>query len=51
MTILQLGGVATLFVLGFTLQYTRYYICTKRTLELLVEASDVRLEKGKKKRY
>ena len=49
MTILQLGGVATLFVLGFTFTILGIIFAQKRTLELLVEASDVRLEKGKKK--
>ncbi|MBO5478296.1 MAG: YvcK family protein [Clostridia bacterium] len=48
MTFLELGKVAVLFVLGFTLTIIGIIFAQKRTLEVLVEASDLRLEKGNK---
>lgn len=48
MTFGELGIVVTLFVLGFTLTILGIVFAQKRTLELLVEASDLRLEKGNK---
>lgn len=47
-TFLELAKIAILFVLGFTLTIIGIIFAQKRTLEVLVEASDLRLEKGNK---
>ncbi|MCI8353357.1 MAG: YvcK family protein [Clostridia bacterium] len=45
---LEIGKIILLFVLGFTLTIIGIVFAQKRTLELLIEASDLRLEKGNK---
>lgn len=45
---LNIGKVIILFVVGFTLVILGIVFSQKRTLELLIEASDLRLEKGNK---
>lgn len=45
---LEIGKIILLFVLGFTLTIVGIVFAQKRTLELLIEASDLRLEKGNK---
>ena len=45
---LQIGEIIILFVLGFTFTILGIVFAQKRTLELLIEASDLRLEKGNK---
>lgn len=45
---LEIGKIILLFVLGFTLTIVGIIFAQKRTLELLIEASDLRLEKGSK---
>ncbi len=44
----EIGKIILLFVLGFTLTIVGIVFAQKRTLELLIEASDLRLEKGSK---
>ena len=48
LTFFELGKIAVLFVLGFTLTIIGFIFAQKRTLEVLIEASDLRLEKGNK---
>ncbi len=45
---LEIGKIILLFVMGFTLTILGIVFAQKRTLELLIEASDLRLEKGSK---
>ena len=45
---LEIAKIILLFVLGFTLTIVGIVFAQKRTLELLIEASDLRLEKGSK---
>lgn len=45
---IQIGKIILLFVLGFTFTILGIVFAQKRTLELLIEASDLRLEKGNK---
>lgn len=45
---LEIGKIILLFVVGFTLTILGIVFAQKRTLELLIEASDLRLEKGNK---
>lgn len=47
-TFLEVGTIIILFVLGFISTILGIVFAQKRTLELLVEASDLRLEKGNK---
>lgn len=47
-SVLEIGKIILLFVLGFTLTIVGIIFAQKRTLELLIEASDLRLEKGSK---
>ena len=44
----EIAKIILLFVLGFTLTIVGIIFAQKRTLELLIEASDLRLEKGSK---
>lgn len=44
----EIAKIILLFVLGFTLTILGIIFAQKRTLELLIEASDLRLEKGSK---
>lgn len=44
----EIGKIILLFVLGFTCTIVGIVFAQKRTLELLIEASDLRLEKGNK---
>ena len=44
----EIAKIILLFVLGFTLTILGIVFAQKRTLELLIEASDLRLEKGSK---
>lgn len=44
----EIGKIITLFVIGFTCAIMGIVFAQKRTLEILIEASDLRLEKGKK---
>lgn len=48
MTFFEVGKIIVLFVLGFLFTILGIVFAQKRTLELLVEASDLRLEKGNK---
>lgn len=48
MSFVDIGKIVAVFVLGFTLIILGIVFAQKRTLELLIEASDLRLEKGKK---
>ena len=48
MTFFEVAKVVILFVIGFTLAILGIVFSQKRTLELLVEASDLRLKKGTK---
>lgn len=48
MSFVEIGKIIAVFVLGFTLIILGIVFIQKRTLELLIEASDLRLEKGKK---
>ncbi len=48
MSFIQIGKIIILFVLGFTATIIGIVFAQKRTLELLIEASDLRLEKGTK---
>jgi uncharacterized cofD-like protein len=48
MSILRTCGVIALFVFGFTITILGIVFAQKRTLELLIEASDLRLEQGKR---
>lgn len=45
---LEIGKIILLFVIGFTLTILGIVFAQKRTLEMLIEASDLRLEKGNK---
>ena len=45
---IDVGKIILLFVLGFTCTILGIVFAQKRTLELLIEASDLRLEKGNK---
>lgn len=45
---IQIGKIILLFVLGFTFAILGIVFAQKRTLELLIEASDLRMEKGNK---
>ncbi len=44
----EIGKIILVFVLGFTCTILGIIFAQKRTLELLIEASDLRLEKGNK---
>ncbi len=48
MSVFELVKVALLFILGFIFTILGVIFAQKRTLELLVQASDLRLEKGNK---
>jgi len=48
MSFIDIGKIVAVFVVGFTLIILGIVFAQKRTLELLIEASDLRLEKGKK---
>lgn len=48
MSFIEIGKIIAVFVVGFTLIILGIVFTQKRTLELLIEASDLRLEKGKK---
>lgn len=48
MSFVEIGKVIVLFVIGFTLTIVGIVFAQKRTLEVLIEASDLRLEKGRK---
>lgn len=44
----EIAKIIVIFVLGFTFAIVGIIFAQKRTLEVLIEASDLRLEKGKK---
>jgi uncharacterized cofD-like protein len=48
LSIQETCGIVVLFVLGFTVTIIGIVFAQKRTLELLIEASDLRLEQGKR---
>ena len=48
MSFLEIGKVVILFAIGFTCAILGIVFAQKRTLELLIEASDLRLENGDK---
>ncbi len=48
MSFVQIGKIVLLFVIGFTLTILGIVFALKRTMELLIEASDSRLSKGNK---
>ncbi len=48
MSFLEIGKIVLLFVIGFTLTILGMVFALKRTMELLIEASDMRLQKGNK---
>lgn len=48
MSFFDIGKLVCLFVIGFTITILGMVFALKRTMELLVEASDMRLEKGNK---
>lgn len=45
---INIGKIVVIFVIGFTFIILGIVFAQKRTMELLIEASDLRLEKGKK---
>lgn len=48
MSFLEIGKIVLLFVIGFTLTILGMVFALKRTMELLIEASDMRMQKGNK---
>ena len=48
MEIMDIAKIVVLFVLGFTITVIGIVYAQKRTLEMLIEASDMRLEKGRR---
>ncbi len=48
LSFIEIGKIILLFVVGFTFTILGIIFAQKRTLELLIEASDLRLEKGNK---
>lgn len=48
MSFLEIGKIVLLFVIGFTTTILGIVFALKRTMELLIEASDMRMQKGNK---